>query len=333
MTVTTATTASSEGSPLARAWGRWPGTVLRVLIAVLPIAWLSQRVQWHLVLSRATHVGVSGLALSILATFGTLALGALRWGLMLRAYGADPAKRPRFLTLLRHYFVGQYFAVLPTGVAGEAVRGYRVASCFPDPATSYVVLFVERVAGLLGLLSVAGIAAALSPEARGGAVAAAMNVGLTLALGAGALVFAVPQITARWPAGKAMVEAIPLVGKIMRRVPPAKRIAPLFGGLILSAMGQMGMVLSVVALLAPLAPTATISACARVVPPIILVTYIPLTPGGLGQREAAFVHFFSLVHVEHEAAVAASLLFFAVFLFTSLTGGAILLYERARGLT
>ncbi|MEI8259708.1 MAG: lysylphosphatidylglycerol synthase domain-containing protein, partial [Deltaproteobacteria bacterium] len=155
--MTTESTPGTEGSSssLARAWGRWPGTVLRLLLAALPIAWLSQKVQWHAVFARAAHVGAAGLALSVLATFGTLALGAVRWGLMLRAYGADPAKRPGFLTLLRHYLVGAYFAVLPTGVAGEAVRGYRVAACFTDAATSYVVLFVERVAGLLGLLTVA----------------------------------------------------------------------------------------------------------------------------------------------------------------------------------
>ena len=56
------------------------------------------------------------------------------------------------------------------GVAGEAVRGYRVAHCLPSAATSYVVIFVERLAGLLGLLAIAGGAAALSPQVRTGTV-------------------------------------------------------------------------------------------------------------------------------------------------------------------
>jgi hypothetical protein len=299
---------------------------------VLPIAWLSQHVQWRLVFSRAANVGLLAMLLSVAVLFATLFVGAWRWALMLRAYDADATKQPGILTLFRHYIVGQYFNVLPSGVAGDAVRGYRVQQCFRDPATSYVVLFVERIGGLLGLLTVAGIAAVASPTARGGPVSTAMNIGMLLALGAGAVVFALPQLANRSDAARKLLHAIPVAGPILRRIPPAQRIAPLLAALALSVLTQVGTVLAVATIVIPLSPAATVWACMRVVPPITLITYIPLTPGGLGQREAAFRHFFGLVHVDQEAALAASFLFFGAFLLTALTGGLVLLYERARGL-
>ncbi len=71
---------------------------------------------------------------------------------------------------------------------------------------------------------------------------------------------------------------------------------------------------------------------ARVVPAIILTTYVPLTPGGLGQRELVFKYMFGLVGVAPDAAVATSLLFFAMLMGLSALGGMCLLAERALGL-
>jgi uncharacterized membrane protein YbhN (UPF0104 family) len=261
----------------------------------------------------------------------TLLVGAVRWRFMLNAYGADPEHVPPIRSLFRLNVAAQYFSVLPTGVAGEAYRAYRVQQCFSEPTTSYVVLFIERIAGLVGLLALAGTAALLSPEARGGPVASAMNVGLFVALIAATTAFVIPQTSARYPALHRSMSSLPVAGSILRKIPAAKSLRPLGPVLILSVLSQLGTVASIAALLAPLSANATLSACARVVPPIILVTYLPLTPGGLGQREAAFAHFFGLVHVEREAAVAASLLYFAVYLCTALLGGLLLAIERTRG--
>jgi hypothetical protein len=300
---------------------------------VLPLAWLFRQVNASVVLARAAQVGPRGLLLALAAGFASLCAGALRWGVLLRAYGADPARTPPLLTLLRHNMVGQYFSVLPTGVAGEAVRGYRVAGCFPRATTSYVVLLVERITGLMGLLLIAGAAALTSPALRGGPVAFAMNVGVALALAFSAVAFALPQLAARAPRVRALLARVPVAGRLLADLPAARAPGGLVLALLLSVVSQLCVVATAAALLGPLAPAATLAVCARVVPAIVLVTYIPLTPGGLGQREAAFVHFFALARIEPAAAMAASLLFFAVMLALSLAGGLVLAYERARGLS
>jgi uncharacterized membrane protein YbhN (UPF0104 family) len=229
--------------------------------------------------------------------------------------------------------VGQYFNVLPTGIAGDAVRGYRVRECLPNASTSYVILLVERVAGLIGLLGIAGITALYSPALRGGSTAVAMNIGTAIALAIGGVSFVLPQIAERAPSIHETVAKIPIVGGMLASLPVARGARGPITAVILSFVTQALVVLSIAALIQPLAPSATLSVCARVVPAIVLLTYIPLTPGAIGQREALFVHFFSLVHVEREAALAASILSFAVMLSLAFAGGLVLLYERARGLS
>lgn len=316
-----------------RAWSGWPGRVVRWCLAVLPFVWLSRQIDASLVVARAVQVGPWGLSLALSMGFASLCIGALRWRVLLLAYGADRSRLPGVLTLLRHNMVGHYFSVLPTGMAGEAVRGYRVARYFPTGAMSYLVLFVERITGLLGLLFIALVAAVFSPSLRAGPVAFAMNAGVSLAFVLGLVVFVLPQLGARVPRVKTCMTRVPVVGALLAQLPAARDVSGLLVAVVLSVLTQLSMVMMAAALITPLSSAATLVACARVVPAIILVTYIPLTPGGLGQREAAFVHFFSLVHVEREAALAASLLFFAVTLALSLLGGLVLLYERARGLS
>ncbi len=195
---------AAQGPPakgaLSRLWSGAPGATLRVALAVLPLLWLSRTLRWRDVLRGALALGPGWLCLAIATQFCSMALGAVRWRILLRAYGADPRALPPLLTLLRHCMVGQYFAMLPTGIVGEAVRGMRVAHCLPTPSTSYVLLFVERLAGLLGLLILATLSGLFAPTFRAAGAGAAMRVGFGLALALTLVGFALPQAARRVPA-------------------------------------------------------------------------------------------------------------------------------------
>lgn len=315
---------------LARLWSGAAGRVFRVALAVLPLLWLSRQVRWRDVLRGALALGPGWLCLAIATQFCSMALGAVRWRILLRAYGADPRALPPLLTLLRHCMVGQYFAMLPTGIVGEAVRGMRVAHCLPTPSTSYVLLFVERLAGLLGLLILATVSGLFAPTFRAAGAGAAMRVGFGLALALTLVGFALPQAARRVPAITRHLARIPVAGPLLARIPAARDLRGPALAVLLSVFTQALGVLTIVALIAPLDPAATLAACFAVVPAIVLVMYVPLTPGGVGQREVAFVQLFALVGVGASTAVAASMLLFVVAITLALIGGAVLLYERAR---
>lgn len=313
-------------SALRRAWTAWPGRVLRLLIATLPLYWLFRRLDWREVAREAVAVGPVGIGLAFLCVFASVAVGAIRWGVMLRAYGATTL--PPLSTMLRHNLVGLWFNLLPSGVAGDAVRGHRVRQVAGSLATSYTVLFVERVSGLLGLCLIAG-ASMLSPVAiRSDSVSWTLGLGLLGAAGLSAVLLIVPFVLARAPSLKTLVASVPALGPMLVKIPPPRTLTGPLASVVLSVMTQGALVICVFFLLRPLSPIATFGLCARVVPAIILVTYIPVTPGGLGQREAAFRALFGLAGVPGTMAVAASLLFFAEIVGVSVLGGLCLAAER-----
>ncbi len=306
--------------------------MLRLLIAALPLYWLFRRLDWREVLHEASAVGPAGIGLAFACVFGSVLIGALRWGVMLRAYGATAL--PPLSTMLRHNLVGLWFNLLPSGVAGDAVRGHRVRHHAGGLATSYTVLFVERVSGLLGLCLIAGVSMLSPVSIRSDAVSWTLGLGLLGAAGLSAVVLLVPFVIARRPSLRASVERLPALGPMLVKIPPPRSLGGPLGSVLLSVLTQGALVVCVFFLLRPLSPIVTFGLCARVVPAIILVTYIPITPGGLGQREAAFTGLFGLAGVPGTMAVAASLLFFAEIVAVSVLGGLCLAAERlaaARG--
>lgn len=202
----------------------------------------------------------------------------------------------------------------------------------PDLATSLTVIFLERVAGLLGLCIVAAVAFVMSDDIRDDFVAKVLELGLLGALGLSAFVLVAPWQIAQRPTLRALVKKLPIAGPIVLRIPVARSGWGIAVSVFHSVIMQALVVLSVALLVQPLAPAVTLVVCARVVPAIILTTYIPLTPGGLGQRELVFKYMFGLVGVAPDAAVATSLLFFALLMGLSALGGLCLLAERALGL-
>lgn len=319
--------AAPHVSPLRAFWRGPGGTAVRWVLALLPLLWLTRRVRWREVFERAVDVGPGGLA----AAFGMLLLsvtvGAARWRTMMLAYGAT--ETPSLPVLVRHYLVGFYFNMLPSGLAGDAVRAHRLALHMPDMATSLTVVFLERVAGLFGLCIVAASAMLWSAELQDDAVAQLLELGLLGALGLSAVVLAAPWALQRYASLRRLIERVPVLGAFALRIPPARSYLGLALAVLQSVATQSCAVLSVAFIVRPLAPSVSLLVCARVVPAIILATYIPLTPGGVGQRELVFQYMFGLVGVSAAAAVATSLLFFAEIVGLAVLGGLCLLAERA----
>ncbi len=317
-------------STLGALWKGPAGHVARVLFALLPIVWLARRVQWSDVVARARDVGVGGLAWAFAAVFVSTLFGVARWRTMMRTYGATAT--PPFATMLRHFLIGFYFNMLPSGVAGDAVRAHRLRAWLPDLTSALTVVFLERVAGLFGLCIVAATAMLLSSDLHDDLVAKILELGLLGALALSCVLLAGPWILARHTKLRGLVGRVPVVGTVVLRIPPARSAGGLLVAVLQSVATQSFGMLSVAIMVQALAPGVTLLTCARVVPAIILATYIPLTPGGVGQREFVFQYMLGLVGVAPAAAIATSLLFFSLMIGMAALGGLCLLAERVLGL-
>lgn len=319
---------ADEPSALSRAWRGWPGLVARLAIAILPLLWLANRVTFGEILEHARTAGLGSFALAILALLLASWPAAMRWKVLLHAYGARTT--PGYPALLRHLFVCIYFNALPSGIAGDLIRAHRVRDHLPTPACSYAVVFVERITGLLGLLLLAALAAFAGRESgiADGFVTTAFIATTALAAAASSVLFLIPHAVERSPALARMLARIPVLGAMVLGIPKPRSVLGLGKAVLLSLFTQGAALSGIILLTRPLVESTQLAGCIQVMPLAILLTYIPLTPGGIAQREAIYAYLFAFAGVAPAIAVAVSLLFFAAQMAMAALGGLVHFAEK-----
>ncbi len=241
--------------------------------------------------------------LAVCAMLSSAAFASIRWRMLLGDGDlARPTAVEAFRTLLEAGFVG----LLPTGLAGDVLRASRVGST--DGRTTAVVwlLVYERVVGLVGLALVAS-ASIVAKHLAADVGVTSSEIALA-APGAVALLIVLGSYAAPAPGGGEGSA----VARLWRR--PARYIA-------LSVGTQGCVVVAITTLLRGTAPGASIADLLVRAPVVILATFVPVTPAGVGQRELVFVSVFETAGVSAEAAVAASLAWFASGLVGAAVGG------------
>ena len=314
---------------LRRAWSGWPGRIFRLLFAFVPIYWIVRRVDLRATLREAMTIGWPTLAAALGVSMAGIVAGAIRWRVLIRAYGAE--RLPAVLTLLRHCFVAFYYNVLPTGLAGDVLRGYRVRA-FLDIPRSYTVIVVERLAGLTGLLLLAAGAMLFGPLLGASLVIRALDVGIAVAVCCAVAFVALPYAASRAASWRSTLARAPLIGGLLLKVPPARRPSGVLTAIVLSLLTQGSAVLFTYLIAHRLSPDTTLLQVARVVPYVILLAWIPITPLGVGQRDFLVVYFFGRVGLHPETALALSLVQFGLGVVVIVAGGIWHLCERLLGL-
>ncbi len=274
--------------------------------------------------------------LSVLAMGATLFLGVLRWHLVLRAHHLDvPVGRVLEISLVGHFF--NAFFLGSTG--GDLMKAYYVAGeTAHRKAEAVGSVFVDR---LLGLASMLGFAALmmipnlplLLRYKRLGALALVALAMLSVLLFLGALSFR-RGLSRLWPGAHEWLRRLPK-GESIERALEAMRHFGQERGLLAKAVGlsmllNLACVLQIWALARGLDLDIPPQVLLVLVPIIICIAALPITPSGLGVRENLYVWTLSVpaLGVPAAAALTLSLLAFAGFLLWSLVGG--LVYLRFR---
>lgn len=305
-------------------------TAIRVAIAVIGL-WLALSVtDWRLLV--ATALGASPLFtfLAVLVIIVIRLVVATRWHLFLRQ--SNPA-----ITLSRVVnatFVSSSLGTfLPAGLGEDLVRVVYLGTSRGERVGVLASVVLDRLVGMasIGLVGLIG----LSATERSGTE---MNAVFLASFGIGLLV--VPMLLPS--AARAMIKYMPpsnptdvsrLAGSLRRLLTELGRVR------VLSRLTAMSMILSVAVQLFRCltfyllyisvgSPVSWIDVV-TLVPPVLLALMLPVSPGGLGVREAGLAFMFSQVNVPPEASVAVGLLFHAAQLISFLPGFLVL----ARGRT
>ncbi len=299
----------------------WRGWFVRLgaTAAALALWWWIARASAGELVRAFLRIAPEAALVALALSFVGLGVGALRWQVLMRAYGALAI--PPLGALARVYLEGVFYnTFLPANVGGDVLRAHVTRKVFPGVAGAYLIVAIERVFGLAGLCLLASGMLIVHPIAGLRAGPWLAGVGLLVALGAAASPMLARRLGGRF-AGR--------LGELARSLPEVRRPTLLLVVLALSVGTQSLVALAGHALVASLSPTVAIADSLVRVPAALAATYFP-TIAGLGARETAFVVLFGTVGVPETDATAASLAFLAVQLVVALTGGLIHVLPGAR---
>ncbi|HJK89402.1 MAG TPA: lysylphosphatidylglycerol synthase transmembrane domain-containing protein [Polyangiaceae bacterium LLY-WYZ-15_(1-7)] len=309
--------------PAGRSAAAWLWLGAQLLGTAGGFAWIAATVDLARVKDRVLAVPPLAFAAALALTFAGLTVGATRWRVVLGAYGA-PA-RPPLRRLVQLYLVGFFYnTYLPGGVGGDVVRGVVTREAFGERGTTgaVAVVLVERVLGLVGLLLVvAGVLAWRPPAELEGALPWAL-LGIAGALTAVAGLALARRLAPHLPGPLAR-----LAGGLPTLASPGRFAL----ATALSLVTQSLVALSGWVLLHGLDPRATLAQAFVVVPVAAATAFLPITVGGAGAREAAFVALCAAVSPIGETdATAAALAMWGAQLVVAGAGGLLQLVRPSR---
>ncbi len=266
----------------------------------------------------------------------TILLGTLRWHMVLRSqHTGVKLSRALEISMVAHFF--NAFLLGSTG--GDLLKAYYAAGETSDlKAESVVSVVVDRLLGLLSMLVFAAVMMVpnhglLTGNPRLGALALVALGMLGTLLVVGGLSFQ-SGVTRFWPGARGWLRRLPKGESLECALEALRRfgrqralLAKAFG---LSMLLNVACVLQVWALVRGLGLHIQPGFLFVIVPIIICLAALPITPSGLGVRENLYVVALAApqIAVPATAALSLSLLAYAGSLFWSLVGG--LVYVRFR---
>jgi uncharacterized protein (TIRG00374 family) len=265
----------------------------------------------------STLANLAGAPLSILISFIlvflTLPIGALRWGILLRAFGVPIS----FTSLFHFVAIASLTNLFLLGnVGGDAVRLFYAWRSTGHGGTRIAVsILADRVLGVLAIVTIAAlftIAHWTRIQHVPGLAALGISVLLVFAGsmgGAGALI-AAPRLARAF---KTRLAGAPRIARsaaqihdaiVIARGNPSSWLAAYVMALILQACAVLSIFLIANSLrIGLLAPTDYLFA----VPLTLIANALPMTPNGLGVGEVAFDQICRWLEPEHSGAAYSSI--------------------------
>jgi hypothetical protein len=285
-----------------------------------------------------TLVSPGAFALSLVFMGATIFLGVIRWRGVLRVQGLDlPLRRAVDISLVAHFF--NSFLLGSTG--GDLLKAYYAArETHHKKAEAVVTVAVDRLIGLTAMLLFACVMMALNYRllfAHSRLAAVAWLI-LAMLAGCGALVGLAfwGGVSKALPQARAWLRRLPK-GELLEQCLDASRLfgrrpAFLVQALALSMAINAACVLQVMTLAAGLGLKLSPPDLFVIVPVVVCISALPITPSGLGLRENLYVLMLAVpeINVGATQALSLSLLAYAGSLLWSVGGGVVYLSLKER---
>ena len=296
----------------------------RLLVSVSILAVILHSIDIRQAWQVAARARPDWLFLALVMQFGSTALAAYRWQLIMRNLGFGQT----FSFYWNSYFKGMFFNQgLPTSIGGDALRVLDVAGCGFRKRDALVGIVIDRITGMGALLLLALVAHLVNPDL----LPEQVYRPIVWLFAAGLLGFA----------GLSFLGRLPWLGR-----QPQLAVLKTVSDRLVQAVSLHRFLLLAASLLVPLLAMLTFFAVGwalglrydlltyfAIVPPALVLTVIPISIAGWGVREGALVGLFSLIGADRTVVLTMSLVYGMLLILTSLPGLVVFLKSRRRRLT
>ncbi len=291
------------------------------------------------ILKESLHQG-GWLIAGIILSYCSLHTGMIRWKIILNAQGLKMSWKRCFGV----YFIGQFFNSFMFGsTGGDLIRAFYAAKETHHKKTEAVAtVFIDRTIGLLALYMIA--TAMLIGRARfflshqETHLPALIMIGMIMAAVLGLIVVFNINRFNNWPFVN-KIKQYPTLGRTIKRLLIAiylyrRRTGVLVWTSILSLVLQALTIMQCYCIGRCFQITLGLVDYLTVVPIIISISAIPITPGGLGIREGLAVTIFGAMAVSSAQSLPLSLMIYFIVVAWGLVGGLIFMgYSASSGHT
>lgn len=306
---------------------KWVNFGLKLAVSVALIWFLARSIDIPTAIDRIAGLSFGALATTVALFLCLIVNNTVRWALVMRAINAPI----RLIEVFRILYIGMFFnQTLPSSIGGDAVRIFLVHRTGKTLETAINGILLERVVTLIGLIVL---------------VVATQPI-LLSRIGDNPAKYAFPALAGLAVVGVAvlmLLDRLPLKYRRWRIIRALAQLANDTRALLLSpryavsgiALGVVGFALvsaSAWVLGRALGIDVTLADCLVLVPPVMLITTVPISVAGWGVREGAMVAAFGFIGVAREDALLWSVLLGVLLIVASLPGGLIWLaggYKRA----
>jgi hypothetical protein len=291
-------------------------STLKVLISAALLYFALRKVDLFALASRASNLQSLGwIALAVVSNILQLSLGAIRWSAVSTECGAT---LPNGLAM-RFTLIGAFFnQMLPSSIGGDAVRLWLMARAGAGWTAATYSTFIDRAIGLIVLAFI--IFASLPWSYRlirdtSGRSALLLLDFVALAAGLGFLLLGRWHQLKRWWVTHHLHSCAVIASRLM--------FSPTRGPMI-AVISILVHILSVViawCIVRSINAPVTFAQTLLLIPPVMLITTVPISIAGWGVREAALGLAFSYSGLVPTEGVNVALLFGAISFLVSLLGG------------
>ena len=254
-----------------------------------------------------------------------IALGALRWHLIIHALSNIP--RPiTLLSTFRIFYISMFFTCcLPGAVGGDVVRVWLLKAKQLPLTVSINSVIIDRMMALLALILMVVFTMPLLGKSAGVDTMVLMPLVAMLGLLGLWVVFNAEKIFAKiahWRVIKLLLHLITSVRMLLAR-PKAFASA-----LLLAFIGQVVYSACAAVLAQSLHIQMNFVQALALMPPVMLATTLPISIGGWGVREMGVIGMLSLIGIPQEQALVLSIQLGLLSIITSLPGSVLWLVGR-----